>query len=160
MCRYPKQEGMTGACLSRRAKKYRGKLEVDFRTVDGFQGGERDIIIFSAVRANASGKIGFLDDFRRLNVALTRSRYCLWVIGHAPTLGSSDPLWRGLIADAKERLSYLNATTVPTLGISSPPRNGEASVGDLPMIQGKPQRLALKGRKRSAARKRFYQSKK
>ncbi|CAM6083567.1 unnamed protein product [Calypogeia fissa] len=144
----------------RRAKKYRGKLEVDFRTVDGFQGGERDIIIFSAVRANASGKIGFLDDFRRLNVALTRSRYCLWVIGHAPTLGSNDPLWRGLIADAKERLSYLNATTVPTVGINSPPRSGEASVGDLPMIQAKLQKLALKGRQRSVARKRFYQSKK
>lgn len=49
-------------------------LDVEVRTIDGFQGKETDIIIFSAVRANQSGRIGFVDDERRTNVALSRGR--------------------------------------------------------------------------------------
>lgn len=49
--------------------------QADVKTVDGFQGGERDVIMFSAVRANVRGRIGFVDNARRLNVALTRGRY-------------------------------------------------------------------------------------
>ncbi|CAM6115801.1 unnamed protein product [Calypogeia fissa] len=112
------------------------------------EGGERDIIIFSAVRANSSGKIGFLNDFRRLNVALTRSRYCLWIIGHAPTLASSDPLWQALIADANKRLCYRNAKIVPNSGIRISPqiqrlRGGEERAEDLTIIREKLQSLAL-----------------
>ena len=51
-----------------------GALQVEVKTVDGFQGNERDVIIFSAVRSNHANKIGFLDDCRRLNVAITRGR--------------------------------------------------------------------------------------
>lgn len=49
-------------------------LRVDANTVDGFQGGERDVVLFSTVCANQNGNIGFLTDRRRVNVALTRGR--------------------------------------------------------------------------------------
>lgn len=49
-------------------------LDVEVKTVDGFQGNERDVIIFTAVRANRKNQIGFVNDGRRLNVAITRGR--------------------------------------------------------------------------------------
>lgn len=51
------------------------KFSVNVRSVDGFQGGEEDIIIISTVRCNGNGSIGFLDNLKRTNVALTRARY-------------------------------------------------------------------------------------
>lgn len=56
-------------------------------TVDGFQGQERDVIVISLVRANAAGQIGFLRDLRRMNVAITRARMKLIIVGNAATLG-------------------------------------------------------------------------
>lgn len=55
-------------------------------TVDGFQGQERDIIIISLVRSNQEGQIGFLSDLRRMNVAMTRARMKLIIMGNAETL--------------------------------------------------------------------------
>ena len=55
-------------------------------TVDGFQGQERDVIMISLVRANDKGRIGFLGDLRRMNVAITRARMKLMILGDAPTL--------------------------------------------------------------------------
>lgn len=56
-------------------------------TVDGFQGQERDVIFISLVRANDEGQIGFLGDLRRMNVAMTRARMKLVILGDAATLG-------------------------------------------------------------------------
>lgn len=50
-------------------------FSVKVRTVDGFQGGEEDIVVISTVRSNPRGSIGFLDDPKRTNVALTRARF-------------------------------------------------------------------------------------
>ena len=60
-------------------------LEID--TVDGFQGREKEAVIISLVRSNAKGEIGFLADTRRMNVALTRARRKLIVIGDSATIG-------------------------------------------------------------------------
>jgi predicted DNA helicase len=60
-------------------------VEVD--TVDGFQGREKEAVVISLVRSNATGEIGFLADTRRMNVALTRARRKLIVIGDSATIG-------------------------------------------------------------------------
>lgn len=65
-------------------KPYRHLISVN--TVDGFQGQERDIILISLVRANEEGQIGFLNDLRRMNVAITRARMKLIILGDASTL--------------------------------------------------------------------------
>lgn len=62
------------------------RKSVAIHTVDGFQGQERDVIFISLVRANENGRIGFLNDLRRMNVAMTRARMKLVIIGDAPTL--------------------------------------------------------------------------
>lgn len=59
---------------------------ITVHTVDGFQGQERDVIIISLVRANDQGNIGFLNDLRRMNVAITRARMKLIIMGDASTL--------------------------------------------------------------------------
>ena len=66
---------------------------IEVKSVDGYQGRERDIIIFSAVRSNRQGKVGFLSDWRRMNVALTRARSALVVVGDLDTLTEGDKHW-------------------------------------------------------------------
>lgn len=66
-------------------KPFRRLLTID--TVDGFQGQERDVIIISLVRSNKEGNIGFLSDLRRMNVAITRARMKLIILGNIQTLG-------------------------------------------------------------------------
>ena len=77
----------------------KNKIEIICRTIDGFQGQECDIIILSTVRSNHDGKLGFLTDFRRLNVAITRSRFSLIIVGNCDTL-SSNETWGRLINSA------------------------------------------------------------
>ncbi len=65
-------------------KPFRHLISVN--TVDGFQGQERDVVLISLVRANDTGQIGFLRDLRRMNVAITRARMKLFILGDAPTM--------------------------------------------------------------------------
>ena len=79
-------------------KPYRKFITVN--TVDGFQGQERDVVIISLVRSNNDGQIGFLRDLRRMNVAITRARMKLVILGDAATLGKH-PFYRKLIDSIK-----------------------------------------------------------
>ena len=74
-------------------KPFRHLISVN--TVDGFQGQERDIILISLVRANDEGQIGFLRDLRRMNVAITRARMKLIILGDASTM-THHPFYRKL----------------------------------------------------------------
>nr|GMC57398.1 probable helicase MAGATAMA 3 isoform X1 [Ipomoea batatas] len=85
------------------------EFSVNVRSVDGFQGGEEDVIILSTVRSNGMGIVGFLSNLQRTNVALTRARYCLWVLGNGVTLINSNSVWRDLVLDSKERGCYYDA---------------------------------------------------
>ncbi|XVF85502.1 hypothetical protein PTKIN_Ptkin17bG0122800 [Pterospermum kingtungense] len=94
--------------LGRRYDKIDG-FAVKVKSVDGFQGGEEDIVIISTVRSNNSGAIGFLSSSQRINVALTRARHCLWIVGNGITLAKSGSVWEALVHDAKTRQCFFNA---------------------------------------------------
>lgn len=94
----PKLEGLKTTVLSPYTKQIqalRRKLpsSVTCSTIDSFQGRESDVIIFSTVRCNVEGDVGFLDDPRRLNVMWTRARLALIIVGDRRTM-SSNPLWK------------------------------------------------------------------
>ena len=98
---YKAQVQYLRACIRRNAflRPYRHLLTAN--TVDGFQGQERDVIFISLVRANEQGQIGFLGDLRRMNVAITRARMKLVILGEAETLGRH-PFYRELLAYVRE----------------------------------------------------------
>ncbi len=75
------------------------------KSIDGFQGGEKEIIIISFVRSNLKNEIGFLKDKRRLNVALTRAKKKLILIGNSQTL-NSDFEYKNLIKSC-EKYEYI-----------------------------------------------------
>ncbi|VAI54731.1 unnamed protein product [Triticum turgidum subsp. durum] len=85
------------------------KEVIDVNTVDGFQGREKELVIFSCVRCNKEQNIGFVSDFRRMNVAITRARSAVLVIGSASTL-KKDKHWTNLVESAKERNRYFKVT--------------------------------------------------
>jgi ATP-dependent RNA/DNA helicase IGHMBP2 len=85
---------------------YLGAITVN--TIDSFQGQERDIIYISMTRSNSEGEIGFLTDIRRMNVAMTRARKKLVVIGDSATL-SRLPFYADFIAYAEQANAYQSA---------------------------------------------------
>lgn len=78
------------------------------QTIDSFQGQERDIIIISLVRSNESGTIGFLNDYRRMNVAMTRAKKKLIIIGDSATIGG-DPFYGDLLGYIEQKGTYRSA---------------------------------------------------
>ncbi|MGJ1362493.1 AAA domain-containing protein [Sphingobacterium spiritivorum] len=80
-------------------------VPVQVQTIDGFQGQERDIIYISLTRSNAEGQIGFLNEIRRMNVAMTRARYKLIIIGDSSTIGQH-PFYAGMIQYAESIDAY------------------------------------------------------
>ena len=67
-------------------------LEPEINSIDAFQGREKDVIILSLVRSNLEGSVGFLNELRRINVAMTRAKRQLVIIGDSETLSRSDEL--------------------------------------------------------------------
>lgn len=84
-------------------KPYRQLISIN--TVDGFQGQERDIIVISLVRSNQQGQVGFLRDLRRMNVAITRARMKLILVGDRDTL-CAHPFYRRLWHYVEGLLEY------------------------------------------------------
>lgn len=78
------------------------RSNISINTIDSFQGQERDVIIISLVRANEHGRIGFLSDLRRMNVAMTRARMKLIIIGDVATLGRHE-FYRALYEHCSQR---------------------------------------------------------
>ncbi|CAL8993557.1 unnamed protein product [Prunus brigantina] len=82
---------------------------VKVKTVDGFQGGEDDIIIVSTVRSTIHQSIDFISKPQPVNVALTRARHCLWILGNERTLSDRESVWKAVVLDAKRRQCFFNA---------------------------------------------------
>lgn len=87
-------------------KIYRDNISVN--TIDSFQGQERDIVYISMTRSNSENRIGFLSEIRRMNVAMTRARKKLVVIGDSATL-SQFPFYANFIAYAEQHNAYVSA---------------------------------------------------
>jgi superfamily I DNA and/or RNA helicase len=84
------------------------RKSISIGTVDGFQGQEREVIYISMVRSNDRGEIGFLNDIRRMNVALTRAKMKLVVIGDSATL-SAHPFYQDFLTYIEEINAYKSA---------------------------------------------------
>ncbi|MCQ2294457.1 MAG: AAA domain-containing protein [Bacteroidales bacterium] len=82
------------------------RRQISVNSVDGFQGQERDVIIISMVRDNEQGSIGFLRDLRRMNVAITRARMKLIILGNAETL-SKHPFYNRFIEYVKDHGDFV-----------------------------------------------------
>jgi senataxin len=77
-------------------------FDCEVNSIDGFQGREKDIVIFSCVRSNKYGGVGFLSDERRMNVAITRARRCLIIVGDSRAL-QKDRNWGLLMKSLRDR---------------------------------------------------------
>lgn len=109
--------GVTPACISviapysAQVQVLRSLLPIDgleIDTVDGFQGRENEAVVVSLTRSNAEAEIGFLADIRRMNVAITRARRHLLVVGDSATVGAH-PFYRGFIEHVTEVGGYRSA---------------------------------------------------
>lgn len=87
-----REDPIFGPMMNTRSQKpsnQKPDTSITINTIDGFQGQERDVIYISLVRSNAKHEIGFLQDYRRMNVAMTRARMLLVVVGDSATIGNN-----------------------------------------------------------------------
>lgn len=82
--------------------------QITIQSVDGFQGQERDVILIDLVRSNPNGEVGFLSEIRRTNVAMTRARFRLMIVGDSATL-SNHKFYDDLIGFCQEKGAYESA---------------------------------------------------
>ena len=87
---------------------------IDVNSVDAFQGQERDIIFISLVRSNSTGTIGFLKEYRRMNVAMTRARHRLVIVGDSATVGQ-DPFFQRMIEYIQAHGTYKSVYELDSL---------------------------------------------
>lgn len=127
--------------LNRKLTPFNHKVKLTVSTVDGFQGEECDIIIISAVRANTKGIIGFTDDYRRLNVAITRPRFSLIVLCNAATFTKRASELNDLIQDAKTRegVYQTQETFLPAQSLRSSASSSSVSAPTLGIGRGRGQ---------------------
>lgn len=83
-------------------------VPITIDTIDGFQGQERDVVYISLVRSNGKGEIGFLNDYRRMNVAMTRAKLQLIIIGDSGTIGN-DPFYGAFLDYCEKEGTYQTA---------------------------------------------------
>ncbi|MCE7071711.1 AAA domain-containing protein [Dyadobacter sp. CY327] len=105
---YKEQIGLLKEQLAHNALLQPFISKISVNTIDSFQGQERDIVYISMTRSNPEGEIGFLSDIRRMNVAMTRARKKLVVIGDSATL-SNLPFYSDFIAYAEALGAYQSA---------------------------------------------------
>jgi len=116
---------------------------VRISTVDSFQGSECDVIILSCVRNNKHGNIGFLKDYRRLNVAVTRPKHCLMVVSNATNLCRSDSHLSVMINDMRSHGQVFSENSLNNILDPKPP---------------KPKKSAKKSKVKKAAKNKTAQS--
>ncbi|KAJ3977947.1 AAA domain-containing protein [Lentinula raphanica] len=133
--------------------------QVNFRTVDGFQGQEKDVIILSCVRAGPGIVcIGYVKDIRRMNVAITRAKSSLFILGNAATLERSNDTWKDIVADVRDRnvltevdVSYFTAPSTLTTTGSSPRKSKQAKTAQVSTLPPPPDLLTPKELKAAAS---------
>ncbi len=89
-----------------------GREDVEVDTVDAFQGREKEAVLLSLTRSNGTGELGFLNDLRRINVAITRARRHLFIVGDSATL-SGHPFYAALIERVQQVGGYRSAWEWP-----------------------------------------------
>lgn len=124
---------------------------VEIRTVDGFQGGEKEVILLSLVRSNDTGSVGFLSDKRRINVAVTRAKRHVAVFCDSDTC-SSDQFLSGLIdyisehGEHRSAMEYISSSVSSSVSVSA-----SASVAAATGLLGLPAVPALKAAESSSS---------
>jgi hypothetical protein len=118
MHRYSGQVQLLKKVMNQRSAEMQGQCRpeedpalVEIASVDGFQGREKDIIVFSAVRANDQGQVGFLADWRRVNVMLTRAKYGVIIIGNTQTLRYETQTWANWLRWAQTNKCIIGASS-------------------------------------------------